>query len=51
VALQYDPRDRRDGDVDADGVLAQAFRTKCSTYDGEYVALAKILGVPRVTTD
>lgn len=41
----------REGDVDAEDVLALALRSKCSTYDCEYVALAKTLGVPLVTTD
>ena len=41
----------REGDVGAEDVLALAFRSKCSTYDCEYVALAKTLGVPLVTTD
>ena len=41
----------REGDVDAEDVLALASRSKCSTYDCEYVALAKTLGVPLVTTD
>ncbi len=41
----------REGDVDAEDVLALAYRSKCSTYDCEYVALAKTLGVPLVTTD
>lgn len=41
----------REGDVDAEDVLALASRSKCSTYDCEYVALAKSLGVPLVTTD
>jgi len=41
----------REGDIDAEDVLALACRSKCSTYDCEYVALAKALGVPLVTTD
>jgi predicted nucleic acid-binding protein len=41
----------REGDVDAEDVLALASRSQCSTYDCEYVALAKTLGVPLVTTD
>lgn len=41
----------REGDVDAEDVLALAFRSKCSTCDCEYVAMAKSLGVPLVTTD
>ena len=41
----------REGDVDAHDVLALAFRSNCSTYDCEYVALAQTLGVPLVTTD
>lgn len=41
----------REGDVDAEDVLALAVRSKCSTYDCEYVALARTLGVPLVTTD
>ena len=36
---------------DAADVLALAVRSKCSTYDCEYVALAQTLGVPLVTTD
>lgn len=41
----------REDDVDAEDVLALASRSKCSTYDCEYVALAKTLSVPLVTTD
>jgi predicted nucleic acid-binding protein len=41
----------REGDVDAEDVLALAYRSRCSTCDCEYVALAKTLGVPLVTTD
>ncbi len=41
----------REGEVDAEDVLALAFRSKCSIYDCEYVALANTLGVPLVTTD
>jgi predicted nucleic acid-binding protein len=41
----------REGDVDSQQVLDLASRSNCTTYDCEYVALAKVLGVPLVTTD
>lgn len=41
----------REGDVDSRDVLELASRSRCSTYDCEYVALAIALGVPLVTTD
>jgi len=41
----------REGEADWRDVLELAFRSKCSTYDCEYVALASTLGVPLVTTD
>ena len=41
----------REGDVDSEEVLALASRSKCTTYDCEYVALANALGVPLITTD
>ena len=41
----------REYSVDARKVLELAYRTKCSAYDCEYVALAQDLGVPLVTTD
>ncbi|MEQ1691311.1 MAG: type II toxin-antitoxin system VapC family toxin [Gemmatimonas sp.] len=41
----------REGEVDSRNVLELASRSKCSTYDCEYVALAVALGVPLVTTD
>jgi predicted nucleic acid-binding protein len=41
----------REGDVESRDVLELASRSKCSTYDCEYVALANALGVPLVTTD
>lgn len=41
----------REGEVNSRDVLELASRSKCSTYDCEYVALAVALGVPLVTTD
>lgn len=41
----------REGLVDSRIVLELARRSKCSTYDCEYVALAIGLGVPLVTSD
>ena len=41
----------REGLVDSRIVLELAQRSKCSTYDCEYVALAIGLGVPLVTSD
>lgn len=41
----------REGEVDSRDVLTLASRSKCSTYDCEYVALAEALDVPLVTTD
>jgi predicted nucleic acid-binding protein len=41
----------REGDVDSQDVLELASRSRCTTYDCEYVALANALGVPLVTTD
>ena len=41
----------REYSVDARKVLELAYRTKCSAYDCEYVALAQDLGVPLVTAD
>ncbi len=40
----------RESDVDSNEVLELASRSKCSTYDCEYVALAIALDVPLVTT-
>lgn len=37
--------------VDSSEVLALSNRSGCSTYDCEFVALAKALGVPLVTND
>jgi predicted nucleic acid-binding protein len=37
--------------VEARKVLELAYRTQCSAYDCEYVALAQELGVPLVTAD
>jgi predicted nucleic acid-binding protein len=41
----------REGEVESQAVLDLATRSKCTTYDCEYVALANALGVPLVTTD
>ncbi len=41
----------REGTIESQDVLELASRSKCSTYDCEYVALANALGVPLVTTD
>jgi predicted nucleic acid-binding protein len=41
----------RDDEVDSAAVLELASRSRCSTYDCEYVALAEALGVPLVTLD
>jgi len=41
----------REGQVESKVVLDLASRSKCSTYDCEYVALAKALGVPLITVD
>jgi len=41
----------REGQVESRVVLDLASRSKCSTYDCEYVALAKALGVPLITVD
>lgn len=41
----------REYSVNARKVLELAVRSKCSTYDCEYVALAQELGVPLVTAD
>lgn len=41
----------REGDVDSREVLHLAFRSNCSTYDCESVALANALGVPLITAD
>ena len=43
--------DGREYAVTSRSVLDLASRSKCSTYDCEYVALAMALGVPLVTTD
>jgi len=41
----------REAEVDSHDILELAARSKCTTYDCEYVALANTLGVPLVTTD
>lgn len=41
----------REGEVESKDVLELAARSKCTTYDCEYVALANALGVSLVTTD
>ena len=41
----------REFSVPTDRVLDLSFRSKCSAYDCEYVALAEDLKVPLVTTD
>ena len=41
----------READVDSQQVLELASRSRCTTYDCEYVALAESLDVPLVTTD
>jgi predicted nucleic acid-binding protein len=41
----------REYSVDARKVLELAYRTKCSAYDCEYVALAQDLNTELVTTD
>lgn len=41
----------REGDADSQDVLDLASRSTCTTYDCEYVALARALDVPLVTTD
>ncbi len=41
--------DGREGHVESRVVLELASRSKCSTYDCEYVAMAAALGVPLVT--
>jgi predicted nucleic acid-binding protein len=41
----------REGDVDSKEALELASRSTCTTYDCEYVALARALDVPLVTTD
>ncbi len=41
----------REGDVDSQEVLELASRSRCTTYDCEYVTLANALDVPLVTTD
>lgn len=43
--------DGREGQVESRVVLELATRSKCSTYDCEYVALAEALGVPLITVD
>jgi predicted nucleic acid-binding protein len=43
--------DGREVEVDSRAVLDLASKSRCSTYDCEYVALAVALGVPLVTTD
>ncbi|MEO5825973.1 MAG: type II toxin-antitoxin system VapC family toxin [Gemmatimonadales bacterium] len=43
--------DGRESHVESSAVLELASRSKCSTYDCEYVALAVALGVPLITTD
>jgi predicted nucleic acid-binding protein len=43
--------DGREGDVDSQDVLELSSRSRCTTYDCEYVALANALGIPLVTTD
>ncbi|MBA2292827.1 MAG: type II toxin-antitoxin system VapC family toxin [Gemmatimonadales bacterium] len=43
--------DGREGQVESRVVLEFATRSKCSTYDCEYVALAEALGVPLITVD
>jgi len=46
VALQ-----EREFEVESEGVLALALTSGCSSYDCEFVALARALGVPLVTSD
>ncbi|MEK7667850.1 MAG: type II toxin-antitoxin system VapC family toxin [Gemmatimonadota bacterium] len=41
----------REFDAEPADVLELAARSGCSTYDCEYVAVARALGVPRVTAD
>lgn len=41
----------REFDADVADVLELALRSGCSTYDCEYVAVARMLGVPLVTSD
>jgi len=43
--------DGREGGVDSRAVLELAVRSKCSTYDCEYVTLAMALGISLITTD
>lgn len=41
----------REAEVESRRVLELAARSKCSSYDCEYVALAEVVGVRLVTTD